>query len=380
MNKQRSLLYISLFNYSILLIGCSSTYDFASEGKIITVTTSPGGPDDYRNLISEYITVYADGTVILANDEDPEDNAPIFKTKINKEQIEQIKSLLKEEKFLKLEDDVSEPSEDGAYYSIIAYLSNEKKEVAGWNPSNESFHKIRKHVTQLIDEEDLERWSKDISEYVWETEAKTEYDITAFKTVDSFFVLEMETIVPTDYYDEKYIEEISLNNNGYLKVVAKDQEEKVIKDIEPLKVTFDDDDIDKFQNILSNQFWKLNEHESNPEGQLEEAMTVHLTDESKTVSGMEPNAERYTFIKDSLFEQIGSERYESWQDQVFRYFDKLNKDEINEYLESIDKDMLYDIAYIRKAPKSTEHHDLSDVIKIAYFEKQVRRIGNRNRN
>src|SRR5699024_3496273 len=160
-----------------------------------------------------------------------------------------------------------------------------------------------------------------------------------------------------DYYDEKYIEEITLNNNGYLKVVAKDQEEKIIKDIEPLKITFDDDNIDKFQNILTNQFWKLNENESYPEGQLEEAMTVHLTDESKTVGGMEPNAERYTFIKDSLFEQIGSEHYESWQDQVFRYFDKLNKDEINEYLESIDEDMLYDIAYIRKAPKSTEHHD-----------------------
>src|SRR5699024_6716804 len=115
MNKQRSLLYIPLFIYSILLIGCSHTYDFASEGKIITVTTSPGGPDDYRNLISRNITVYADGTVILANDENPEENAPIFKTKIKKEQVEQIKTLLEEEKFLKLKDDVSEPSEDGVY-------------------------------------------------------------------------------------------------------------------------------------------------------------------------------------------------------------------------------------------------------------------------
>src|SRR5699024_7008445 len=81
-----------------------------------------------------------------------------------------------------------------------------------------------------------------------------------------------------------------------------------------LKITFNDDDIDKFQNILTNQFWKLNENESNPEGKLEEAMTVHLTDESKTVSGKEPNNERYTFIKDSLFEQIDSGDYESWQD------------------------------------------------------------------
>ena len=136
-----------------------------------------------------------------------------------------------------------------------------------------------------------------------------------------------------------------------------------------LKITFNDDDIDKFQNILTNQFWKLNESESNPEGKLEEAMTVHLTDESKTVGGKEPNNERYTFIKDSLFEQIDSEDYESWQDKVFRHFDQLNKDKINEHLESIDEDMLYNIAYIRKAPKSTKHHDLSDVIKIAYFEK-----------
>src|SRR5699024_10734725 len=81
------------------------------------------------------------------------------------------------------------------------------------------------------------------------------------------------------------------------------------------------------------------------------------------------NNERYTFIKDSLFEQIDSEDYESWQDKVFRHFDQLNKDKINEHLESIDEDMLYNIAYIRKAQKSTKHHDISDVIKIAYFEK-----------
>src|SRR5699024_627109 len=169
----------------------------------------------------------------------------------------------------------------------------------------------------------------------------------AFKSEDPFFVLEMETIVPTGYYHEKYIEEITLNNNGSLKVVAKDHDEKVIKDIEPLKITFKDDDINKFQNILTKQICKINESESNPERKLEEAMNVHLTDESKTVSGKEPNNERYTFIKYSLFEQIDSDDYESWQDKVFRHFDKLNKDKINEHLESIDEDMLYNIAYIR---------------------------------
>src|SRR5699024_8668136 len=94
------------------------------------------------------------------------------------------------------------------------------------------------YVTQLIDKKDSEQWSKDISEYVWETDTKTKYDVTAFKTEDPFFVLEMETIIPTGYYHEQYIEEITLNNNGSLKVVAKDQDEKVIKDIEPLKITF----------------------------------------------------------------------------------------------------------------------------------------------
>src|SRR5699024_2109349 len=104
------------------------------------------------------------------------------------------------------------------------------------------------------------------------------------------------------YYHEKYIEEITLHNNGSLKVVAKDHDEKVIKDIEPLKITFNDDDIDKFQSILTNQFWKLNENDSNPEGYLDETTTDHLTDESKTVCGKEPYNERYTFIKDSLVE------------------------------------------------------------------------------
>src|SRR5699024_11329349 len=69
------------------------------------------------------------------------------------------------------------------------------------------------------------------------------------------------------------------------------------------------------------------------------------------------------------FEQIVNEEEESCQDKVFRHVEKLNKHKINEHLESMDEDMLYHIAYIRKAPKSTEHHDLSDIIKIAYFEK-----------
>src|SRR5699024_12315974 len=107
---------------------------------------------------------------------------------------------------------------------------------------------------------------------------------------------------PTGYYHEQYIEEITLNNNGSLKVVAKDQDEKVIKDIEPLKITFNDDDIDKFQNILTNQFWKLNENEYNPEGKLEEDMTVHLTDDLKTVNGKKPNNERYPFNNDSIID------------------------------------------------------------------------------
>src|SRR5699024_12118780 len=111
----------------------------------------------------------------------------------------------------------------------------------------------------------------------------------------------------------------------------KDKDEKSMKDTKPVKIIFNHDNIDKCQNILTNQVWKLNENESNPEGKLEEAMTVHLTDESKTVGGKEPNNERYTFIKDSLFEQIDSEDYESWQDKVFRHFDQLNKDKINEH-------------------------------------------------
>lgn len=369
LNKQRFLPYIAFFILSILLIGCSTTYDLSSEGPIITVSTSPGGPDDYRNLIGQYVTVYADGTVILANDEDPKDSAPIFQKNIKKEQIEEIKTLLKKERFLKLNKDVSTPSEDGSRYSITAYFSNTKKEVAGWNPDNESFHKIRKHVNQLIDEKDRAQWLTDISEYIWESDAKSDYNITAFYTDEPFFILKMERTVPTELYNEKYIEEITLNHAGELTVIVKDQEERIIKDIKPLTITITNDEVAEFQDILTNQFWKLNEYESNPEGQLEESMTVHVVNGSKTVRGMEPNADRYTFIKDSMFKKIVHEHYEAWQEQVFQHFDDLNKEEINEYMESLDEEILYDIAYIRKAPKSSKRHDLSDAIKIAYIEK-----------
>src|SRR5699024_3427611 len=97
-NKKLILSFI-LFLPVFILISCSPSYDLATEGPIVMISTSPAGPDDYRHLISEYITVYADGTVVLSHEENPEKDAPTFQTKINKDDTRQIEDLIRDEKF-----------------------------------------------------------------------------------------------------------------------------------------------------------------------------------------------------------------------------------------------------------------------------------------
>src|SRR5699024_4881300 len=111
-NKKLILSFV-LFLPFFILMSCSPSYDLSTEGPIVMISTSPAGPDDYRHLISEYITVYADGTVVLSHEENPEKDAPTFQTKINKDDTRQIEDLIRDEKFQSLDEDVSTPTEDG---------------------------------------------------------------------------------------------------------------------------------------------------------------------------------------------------------------------------------------------------------------------------
>lgn len=368
--KQNLFSRFVLFIWFALLIGCSASYNFATDGPFVTATVSPGGPDDYRNLISERITIYDDGTLILSHDKETETEAPIFKTQLTKDEIEQLKALIIKERFFQLDDDITTPSEDGTYHSITVFLTDRTREVSGWNPDNEHFHKIRKHIFNLIDKGDRTKWATEMSEYVWETDALSRYEIDQYNEDGPFFTLKLETPISSEYYHDKYYQEITLDLDGHLKVIAKDvdDDEREIKEIQPLELIVSNESMTHIQQLITENFWKLNETESSDDGNLMEYMTVYLAEDSKTVVGYEPDYQRYTWIKKAIFELIDSDLYEEWEQQVIEHFDKVNEDEITQYLEGFNDEFLYDIAYILEAPKARKKNDLSKVIKIVFTE------------
>lgn len=368
--NQKGLCQYLLVIWFALLVGCSPSYDFATDGPFVTTTVSPGGPDDYRNLISETIAIYDDGTLILSSDGETETAAPIYQTELTKDEIEQLKTLIIEEDFFKLDNDITTPSEDGAKYSITVFLTDQTKKVSGWNPDNEHFHTIRKHILKLVNQESRSQWSTEMSEYVWETDALSRYDIGQYNEGGPFLSLMIENPIPTEYYYDQYYQEMTLDLDGNLKIIAKAYEdhETEIKEIEPLELTVSDESIAHIQHLIKENFWKLNEVESNYDGKFMEYMTVYLSEASKTVSGYEPDNPRYTTLKEAIFKLIPDDLLKAWDQQVLEHFDQANEEEVTEYLESFDDELLYDIAYIFKAPKTREKNVLSKVIKIAFVE------------
>lgn len=373
--KQKRLVHVALLIWLVLLIGCSesydfTSYDFATDGPFVTASISPAGPDDYRNLISTHVTIYDDGTLIISHDEDTETGAPISKAQLTKDEIEHLKELIKEEQFLKLNRDVTMPSDDGSRYSITLFLTDQKKEVAGWNPDHEQFLKIHKHIFSLVNSEDRSKWYKEISEYIWENDALARYDIHQYNEEGPYFELKLETLVPSDGYDNKYYQEIILDIDGHLKLTAKStgDEERVIRGIQPLESTVSKKLNNSIQQLIADNFWKLNEYTSSDDGELMEHMTVHLEDTSKTVDGYEPDHPRYTVVKEAVLELIDSDTYQEWEQEVIEYYEELNKGKSDQLLTDFDDEILYDISYILAVPKTRKKNDLSKVIKVAFTE------------
>lgn len=371
MVKQKIVSHFVLFIWFALLIGCSASYDFATDGPIITATISPGGPDDYRNLISKHVMIYDNGTLILSHDGKIETEAPIYKTQLMEDEIEQLKALMIEEGFFKLNGDISTPSEDGTYHNITVFLTDRTKEVSGWNPNNEDFQLIRNHIFSLIDQEIQSKWSTEMSEYVWETDALSRYEIDQYAEDGPFFTLKIDTPIPTEYYHDEYYQEINLYLDGHLKVIAKDAEdnEKEIQEIQPLELAIPNESMIHIKQLLTENFWKLNKTTSSDDGKLMEYMSVYLTENSKTVSGYEPDHQRYTWIKEAIFELIDIDLYEEWEQQIIEHFDQVNEEEITKYFERFNDELLYNMAYIFEAPKARKKNDLSKAIKIVFTEK-----------
>src|SRR5690625_2341592 len=107
--KTKFLLCFLFCFLTLFLVGCMKNYDFASEEPFIIVTISPAGPDDYRNLYSENISIDNDGNLLLYTEESKDriitEDAPVFQMQLNEKEVNQIGRASCRERVKKAEDD-----------------------------------------------------------------------------------------------------------------------------------------------------------------------------------------------------------------------------------------------------------------------------------
>src|SRR5699024_8892986 len=129
--------------FLLFIFGCNSDYNYESEGPFITVTSASAGEIEINEHFDVNYSVYENGDIHLYSSESDDpyigNDAPVFKTKISNEEVDQIKHLLEKYKFHKMKDDISVDSEDGSFLYVTVYLEDEAKEVGGLNPDDEQF-------------------------------------------------------------------------------------------------------------------------------------------------------------------------------------------------------------------------------------------------
>jgi len=160
------------FIFLLFIFGCSTDYNYESEGPFITVSSASAGEIEINEHFNVNYSVYENGDLHLYSTErdDPYigNDAPVFKTKISNEEVEQIKSLLEKYNFHKMKNDLSVDSEDGSFLYVTVYLEDESKKVGGLNPDDEQFLSIIEYVRGLVKSDDRSAWYEEIREYIEE--------------------------------------------------------------------------------------------------------------------------------------------------------------------------------------------------------------------
>ena len=171
--SRKTSLFLCCLLFILLLIGCTKKYDYATDGPFIITSWYPAGADDYRNMYDKNISIDHDGNLVLyttAKDDQLRigNNAPVLEIQLDDNQVNRVKDIILEQKFWRLPEDVSTPSEDGSFSYITVNLTDKTKKVGGLNTDDLQFIEIRKYILSLVDDDDFKRWTEDIEAHIAE--------------------------------------------------------------------------------------------------------------------------------------------------------------------------------------------------------------------
>ena len=156
----------------VVISSCNKKLDFADEGPFVVLTTYPGGENYYVEFYPRHIAVHQDGKVRIYTEGSEEiiveADAPIVEIKLAEKEIEGIKETIENNRFFKLEKDVSDPGVmDGPMQYITVHTKAESKEVGGEWPIDESFQAIREEILDYVGDE-YDEWLDEIDTYIYD--------------------------------------------------------------------------------------------------------------------------------------------------------------------------------------------------------------------
>lgn len=319
--------------FPLLIFGCTMKYDYTTDEPFLITSWYPAGADDYRNMYDKNISIDHSGNLILyttAKDDQLRigNNAPVLEIQLDDNQVNHVKNIIQEQKFWRLPEDVSTPSEDGSFSYIIVNLTDKSKKVGGLNTDHPRFIEIRKYILSLVDDDDFMRWTEDIEEHIWEMNSLHSNNKTDYSMDDPFLLLSIEHIW-ADSSLNLYHHNISIDVDGNLVLFADEEKNVVIGEDAPvLNMQLKSEELEKMKELIQTHFWKLNVFIRNVDssGGNMESITVNLADEAKRVRGAEPDHPRFVTIRNYIIDLVEEEDYKAWTKELEEHITELNPD------------------------------------------------------
>lgn len=150
---------------------------------------------------------------------------------------------------------------------------------------------------------------------------------TNYETEKPFIVVTTSPAGEGDYRNF-FTRNYSIYSSGKLILYTKANEKLNIDDDAPVFETqLESEKIEKLKKLIEkNKFWKLEEDQSDNDSAdgTFHYITINLTDQSKTVGGLNPNNPNFTGISDYVIHLVRDEDYKIWEKTKQDYILKRN--------------------------------------------------------
>src|SRR5699024_982114 len=121
-----------------------------------------------------------------------------------------------------------------------------------------------------------------------------------------------------------YPRKVSISNDGTLRMFTEQTKNIKIGDDAPIvEKQLDTSEVEKVKELIEkNKYWKLNENlDSDSLDGSYSYITVNLTDQTKTVGGLNPIEPRFEEIFDYVFDLVGSN---NWSEEIKEHILEMN--------------------------------------------------------